>query len=169
MYEANAPADAGGSGREPSIGDRPPPTEGASTPDEVASAPVDGAGPTPSPPSSATRALPSADERQWGMLSHALTLLGYVVPFGHLVPPLVILITKRDESEFVADQARESLQFQVTVLIAILVSLPLVCLLVGIPMLVLIGLAHFVLTIVAAVAASDGKRYSYPFSLRFLR
>ena len=95
-----------------------------------------------------SRDLPTPDERQWGMLSHALTLLGYVVPFGHVVPPLVILITKRDESGFVADQARESLQFQLTVLI---------------------GLAHFVLTIVAAVAASDGKRYRYPFALRFLR
>lgn len=160
-YDANVPEDAAAAGREPG-GQVPPPIE----PPASASG---GSPPPASPISTADLERPSADARQWGMLAHALTLLGYVVAFGHVIPPLVILLAKRDESEFVADQARESLQFQLTVLLAVLVSLPLVCVLVGIPLLVLIGLAHFVLTIVAAVAASDGKRYRYPFSLRFLR
>jgi uncharacterized protein len=133
--------------------------------------PDDAQGPAPAPLAPlAPRALsPPAGERQWAMLAHALTLLGYLVPFGHVIPPLVILLSKRDESEFVADQARESLNFQITVLLASLFALPLVCVLVGIPLLVLIALAHLVLTIVASVAASDGKRYRYPLTVRFLR
>ncbi len=126
--------------------------------------PPPSAAPQPVPPRS-----PSAEERQWAMLAHVTTLLGYVVAFGHVIPPLVILLSKRDESAFGADQARESLNFQITVLIAFLVALPLVCVLVGIPLLVLLALAHVVLTIVAAIAASDGRRYRYPFALRLVR
>ena len=114
-------------------------------------------------------ALPSKEERQWAMLAHLLTFLGYAVAFGCFIPPLVILLSKREESEFIADQARESLNFQITVLIAALLCLPLICVVIGIPLLVLITLVQLGLVIVAAVAASEGKRYRYPLTLRLVR
>lgn len=111
---------------------------------------------------------PSSDERQWGMLAHLLTLLGYLVVFGHFIPPLVIWLAKRDQSGFAADQAKESLNFQITVLILRVVCLVLVCCLVGILLFIPLEVAQIVLVIVASVQASDGQRYRYPLTLRMI-
>jgi len=40
------------------------------------------------------------EDKNWGMLAHLLTLLGYVVLFGHWIPPLVIYLTKKGDSAF---------------------------------------------------------------------
>jgi uncharacterized protein len=108
-------------------------------------------------------------DRNWASAAHFLTLLGYLVVFGHVIPPLVVLLAKGDRSAFVADQAKESLNFQITVFLATVVTLPFVCLLVGIPVLVLIVVLHLVLVIVGSIRASDGERYRYPLCLRIVR
>lgn len=118
---------------------------------------------------------PSAQARQWAMLAHLLTLLGYLVVFGHFLPPLVIWLAKRDEDPFLADQAKESLNFQITFLLASIVAAGLIVVLylscVGIPLAWLLGLslpiAHLVLVLIAGLQASDGVRYRYPVSIRF--
>ena len=114
----------------------------------------------------------SPEDRKWGMLAHLLTLLGYVIGFGHILPPLVIYLAKRNESEFQRDQAAESLNFQITLWIAVLVSLPFLCLIITIPLILLfwiaLALAQLVLVIVAAMKASDGVRYRYPFCIRLV-
>lgn len=119
---------------------------------------------------------PSPQARQWAMLAHLLTLLGYLVVFGHFLPPLVILLAKGDEDPFLADQARESLNFQITFLLASIVAVVLIVVLylscVGIPLGWLLGLslpiAHLVLVLIAGLKASDGERYRYPVAIRFL-
>ncbi len=117
----------------------------------------------------------SAQARQWAMLAHLLTLLGYLIGIGHFIPPLVIWLAKRDEDEFIADQAKESLNFQITYLLVSIVAAVLIFLLViscvGIPLAWVIGLglpiAHLVLVIIAGLKASDGVRYRYPVNIRF--
>ncbi|MCY2961731.1 MAG: DUF4870 domain-containing protein [Planctomycetota bacterium] len=118
---------------------------------------------------------PSAQSRQWAMLAHLLTLLGYLVGFGHFLPPLVIWLSKRDEDEFLADQAKESLNFQITFLLAAIVGGVVIVLLylscIGIPLAILLGLAlpiaHLVFVLIAGLKASDGVRYRYPLTIRF--
>ncbi len=109
------------------------------------------------------------------MLAHLLTLLGYLVVFGHFLPPLVIWLTKRDEDAFLADQAKESLNFQLTYLLVTIVTAVVIFLLylscVGIPLAWLLALAlpiaHLVLVLMAGLQASDGVRYRYPVAIRF--
>ncbi len=112
------------------------------------------------------------DEKNWGMLAHLLTLLGYLVLFGHCLPPLVIYLTKKDESPFVADQAREALNFQLTILLVYVLSIPAMLPCITIPFvlvaLALAALAQLVLPIVAAVHAADGKAFRYPLTLRLI-
>ena len=137
----------------------------------------------PTPPSSTGAdaggpgaGIPAASSRQWAMLSHLLSLLGYLIALGHFVPPLVIWLSKRDEDEFVADQSKESLNFQITFLIAyvvagvLLVALTLTVCLAPLGWLIAAGVsvAHLVLVIVAGIKASDGVRYRYPVTIRFL-
>jgi uncharacterized Tic20 family protein len=112
------------------------------------------------------------EEKNWGMLAHLLTLLGYVVLFGHWIPPLVIYLSKKDDSPFAAGEAREALNFQISLFLYGVLSLPLLCLVITIPFILLAWLAmlvgQLVLPIVAAVRAADGVPYRYPLTLRLI-
>src|SRR5262245_30896232 len=109
------------------------------------------------------------DERNWAMLSHLLALVGYfLVPFGNVIAPLIIYLMKKDESPFVADQARESLNFQISVCIYELISLVLILVLIGLLLFVVVGVAGAILTIIASVKAANGEAYRYPLTLRLI-
>jgi uncharacterized Tic20 family protein len=109
------------------------------------------------------------DERNWAMLSHLLALIGYfAVPFGNVIAPLIVYLMKKDESQFVADQARESLNFQISLLIYTLISGVLVLILIGFLLLAAIWVAGIVLTIVASVKAANGEAYRYPLTIRLI-
>jgi uncharacterized Tic20 family protein len=86
-----------------------------------------------------------------------------------VIGPLVVWLVKRDQSAFVADQGKEALNFNISVLLAALVCGVLVFILIGI----LLGVALFIfwlaMTIVAAIKASEGARYRYPFTLRLVK
>jgi len=120
-----------------------------------------GTGPAP--------AAPGREERQWAMLCHMSAMLMYVTVIGGLVAPLVIWLLKRDEMPFVADQGRETLNFQITTLLALLVGGCLVIVLVGFVIIGLVLLFHFIVTIIAAVKTSEGVVYRYPVCWRVIR
>ena len=102
-------------------------------------------------------------DKIWSMLSHLSALLG--VGF---VLPLVVYLAMRRESEYVAANAREALDFHVSVLIYSLCCIPLVFILIGIPLLIVLGLGSLVLAIIATIKASNGQCYRYPLTLRFV-
>lgn len=109
------------------------------------------------------------DERTMGLLAHLSAFAGVVIPFGNIGGPLLVWLLKRDQSAFVADQAREALNFQITATLAMIVSFVLMFVLIGIPMLIVVTLAWLVLTIVGGVRANEGRRYRYPFTLRLVK
>jgi uncharacterized Tic20 family protein len=110
----------------------------------------------------------SQDERNWGMLSHLAALAGFVIPFGNIVGPLVVWLIKKDQMPFVDDQGKESLNFQISVTIYMIVSLVLVFVLIGILLLIAVVIFSLVMLIVAAVKANSGEAYRYPLCIRFL-
>lgn len=111
----------------------------------------------------------SQDARTWGMISHLAGLAGYVIPFGNVIGPLVVWLTKKDQHPFVDDQGREALNFQITVTIALLISFVLTFILIGIFLMAAVYVAGLVYTILAGVEANKGVAYRYPFTLRFIR
>ncbi len=127
------------------------------TPDPILSSPTTLAAATP--------AVPTQDERTWGMLSHLLTFVSAWVALG-VVWPLIVLLTKGKESDFVRDQAAESVNFQVTMLVAAAVSAVLVIVLIGIPMLIAVGVWYVVQVLRASMAANRGERFRYPLVFR---
>jgi len=104
------------------------------------------------------------NEKIWSMLSHLSTFFGV-----SLILPLVVYLAMRNESEYVACNAREALNFHISLLIYALCCVPLTFILIGIPLLILIGLGALVFAIIAAVKASDGKCYHYPLTLRLVK
>ena len=75
----------------------------------------------------------------------------------------------RGESRYVTDNAREALNFHLSILLYCVCCLPLTAILIGLPLIILIGLAYLVFSIVAAVKAADGGCYSYPLTLRLVK
>jgi uncharacterized Tic20 family protein len=111
----------------------------------------------------------SQDEKTWGMLAHLSTLVGLIIPFGTVLGPLVVWLIKKDTMPFVADQGKEALNFNITALIAGIISFLLTFVLIGLVLLPLVGLAWLVLTIMAALAANKGEAYRYPWTLRLVK
>jgi len=70
---------------------------------------------------------------------------------------------------FVADQGKEALNFNITVFIAAFVSGILTLVLIGFQLLIVVGIAWLVLTILAGLAANKGETYRYPFTLRLIK
>ncbi len=104
-----------------------------------------------------------------GMLAHLTALAGFLIPFGNIVGPLIVWLLKKDSSPFVDDQGKESLNFQITVMILAIVCSILIIIIIGIFLLMLLGLVSLILIIVATVKASNGERYRYPFALRLIK
>jgi uncharacterized protein len=122
----------------------------------------------------------SAEERQWAMFAHLSALAGGLLTsaiggWGFFIGPLVIWLMKKDTMPFVADQAKESLNFNITVsaIFLILLILSLVTLGIGflitLPIMLIIGIAALVLIIIAAMKANQGIAYRYPFTVRLVK
>ena len=113
---------------------------------------------------------PTENERTWGMLAHLSALAGLVVPLiGIALGPLVVWLAKRDESEFVAAHAKEALNFNISVLLGAIVCMLLMLVFIGVLLGTALFIAWLVMTLVAAIKASEGQAYRYPFSLRLVK
>jgi uncharacterized protein len=114
--------------------------------------------------------VPTRDERMWAMLCHLSALLGFtVIPFGHILGPLVIWLMKRDESRYLDYHGKEALNFQTSMTIYIIVAAILMFAVIGLLILPVLYVAGFILTIVAAIKANDGAYYRYPLTIRLLK
>ena len=134
--------------------------------------------PSPPPPSSPIPPpypqpggdMPSKEERTWAMAAHIGSLLGYVlIPFANVIVPLVIWLVKKDTMPFVADQAKESLNFQITATIALLVGMILIVFCIGWFVLIPAAIAGIVFSVIGGIKANDGIRYRYPVTLRLVQ
>lgn len=105
---------------------------------------------------------PTSDERIVAMLSHILSLVFAIGIF----PPLVIWLIKKDESQFIGENAKESLNFQITILIFVII---LVVTVIGWFLLWILGILNLIFVIVATVKASENKIYRYPFNFRLIK
>lgn len=109
----------------------------------------------------------SEDDKNLAVLVHLSGFLGYVVPFGNLIAPLVIWLTKKDTSPFVAEHAKNVLNFQISLVIYYVIAILLVIVLVGIPVLIGIFIAALIFMVKGAIAASDRLTYRYPATINF--
>jgi hypothetical protein len=119
------------------------------------------------PPPLVAPSVPKGNDKLWSILSHLSGIVGLpvMVPF---VLPLVVYLVMKDESEYVAANAKEALNFHISVFIYILCCIPLVFVLIGIPMMIVVAIGSLIFSIVAAVKAADGGCYHYPLTLRLI-
>ncbi|GAB3764132.1 hypothetical protein FB382_001017 [Nocardioides ginsengisegetis] len=119
------------------------------------------------PPPPGTPVQLTKDEVTWGCAAHWTALVASVVALAFL-GPLIVMLTKGNESAYVRAQAVESLNFQLSILIYGVVSFVLVFVLVGFLLLPAVGLLWLICTIVGAVRSSRGELYRYPLTIRLV-
>jgi uncharacterized protein len=121
--------------------------------------------PQPSPTPST-----SSDIRTWCVLCHAAALLGLFFHFlGHILGPLAVWLIKRGDSPEIDAHGKESLNFQISMLIYDAIALILCVFLIGIPILIALWVANTVLVIIASVKASQGEFFRYPLTIRLIK
>ena len=103
-----------------------------------------------------------ADEKMWSILTH----VGGI--FFSFVPALITYLVFRDRGPFVRQHTATALNFQLTMLIASVVSGFLIIIIIGFFMLMAIGIVIIVFSIIAAVTANRGEGYTYPLSIKFV-
>ena len=111
----------------------------------------------------------SKDDRTWAMFAHLAAIVGLVVPFGHIIGPLIVWLLKRDQSAFIDDQGKESVNFQISFTIYMIISGILILLLVGIALLAILPILCVVFVIIAAIKSNEGVWYRYPLTIRFIK
>ncbi|BAU06915.1 orotate phosphoribosyltransferase [Fischerella major NIES-592] len=135
--------------------------------------------------------------RAWGMACHLSALGGFIIPFGSVLIPLIIWLTQKEKHPFIDEQGKESVNFQISLIIYLLsFCLILVLLIVLIPFILgllsedyslsflylfiplqilpvfvvmAVMLFQLIMAIIAGVRAYNGQSYRYPFNLRLLK
>ncbi len=138
------------------------------------------AAPVPPPASLLPEGVPGQEERQWAMFAHLSALAGGLLTsalggWGFFIGPLVIWLMKKDTMPFVADQAKEALNFNITIsaIFVILLLLTLFTLGLGalltVPIMFVVGIGALVLIVMASIKANEGVAYRYPFAIRLIK
>ena len=105
------------------------------------------------------------DDRTWGLLAHLSALIAIWLGGLSFLGPLIVWLIKKDQSPFVADQAKEALNFQIAVLIVSFIC-GITC--IGLLLIPVIVVANVVFSIIAAMEANKGVYYRYPYTLRLI-
>lgn len=130
--------------------------------------------PPPSAQQTGPAPLSQQDQRLFAMLCHLLGLAGLVIPFGNVIGPLVMWLVKREQSDFVDDQGKEAVNFQITMTI-VAFGLGLVLRFAAHAIggtfyygYYAMAVVNVVFVILAATAAHRGVRYRYPLAVRLI-
>jgi uncharacterized Tic20 family protein len=107
--------------------------------------------------------------RNTAVAAHLSSFVGLVVPFGSVIGPLAVWLTRRDRDPFIDHAGREALNFGISIAIYGLVALVAALMLVGIPLLMVGVIAWVVLASLAAAKVSQGQAYRYPLTMRLIR
>lgn len=111
------------------------------------------------------------DLRMWAMFCHLAGLAGYVIPviISGIIAPLIIWQIKKEDDPFIDQNGKEAVNFQISIGIYELVSIPLCFVCIGFVTLPAVMIFNIVFLIIAAIKANNGESYRYPLCIRFIK
>ncbi len=112
---------------------------------------------------------PDKDARNWAMICHLSGLVGFVMPFGNVLGPLIVWAIKKDDHPFINDQGKEALNYQLTMTLCLIVSAILILVVIGILLISVLCIYILFMIIIASINANDGVYYRYPLTIRFFK
>jgi len=111
---------------------------------------------------------PPQEDVTWSVLAHLTMPISLAIGLTFIFGPLLIMLIAGPQKPLARANAVEALNFQLTMLIGIIVSIPLLFVIIGFFTLLAIVVAGIVLSILAAVAASRREVYRYPLTIRMV-
>lgn len=109
------------------------------------------------------------NEKQWIVLTHLSGLGMYIFPFGNIVIPMIIWVSKKQEFPSIDEHGKAVLNFQISITIWLIIAAIFVFLLIGLPVLIVLGILHIVFVIIGTLKADQGIVYNYPLTIDFIR
>ena len=123
-------------------------------------------------PLSAPPAAPvdiEATTRQWAMFLHLSMLAGFLIPLAGLVAPIVLWQIKKKELPGIDVHGCNATNWIITEVILGIIFIPLCFIIIGIPLLIILGILSVVFPIIAAIKANNGEVWRYPMAFTFVR
>jgi uncharacterized Tic20 family protein len=111
----------------------------------------------------------SESERNWAMLCHLSAFAGFFFPFGGIIGPLICWLSRKDESQWIDQNGKQSLNFQISILLYMVLAIPLCIIIVGIPIVIFLVFLKVICIIIASVKASKGEEFKYPVTIPFIQ
>jgi uncharacterized Tic20 family protein len=108
-------------------------------------------------------------ERDWAMFCHLSAFAGYFFPFGGIIGPIICWISRKDESAWIDANGKSSLNFQISLLLYMVLAVPLCFIIIGIPIIVFLIILKVVCIIIASIRAAKGEVFKYPISIPFIQ
>ena len=109
------------------------------------------------------------EDKTWGMIIHLSVVAGYAIPLAGIIAPIASWQIKKDELEGIDQHGKNVSRFVISFSIYLAVSIVLIFVLIGIPMVALLGIAMVAFPIIAAIKASNGEIWEYPLAIRFFQ
>ena len=116
-----------------------------------------------------TKTTHTADEKNWVLFTHLAGLAGQVFPFGGILGPLLVWQMKKQEMPFLDQHGKDAVNFQLSMALFMIISIPFMFIIIGIPALIALVFTQLIGTVLASIKAYNGEKYKYPLSLRFLK
>jgi uncharacterized Tic20 family protein len=111
----------------------------------------------------------SETESNWAMICHLSAFAGFFFPFGGIIGPLICWLSKKDESAWVDLNGKNSLNFQLSMLLYIVLAIPLFFIIIGIPIVMILITLKVICIIIASVKAAKGELFKYPLLIPFIQ
>ena len=122
---------------------------------------------TETPPPAAAAPQPAAplteaEDRQWASFAHLGGILGFL-------PSLIIWLVFKDRGAFTNVEAKEALNFQITLVIGYVIGSILAFVIIGLFISLAVWVINIIFSILGFLKAKDGVAYRYPFALRLIK
>jgi uncharacterized Tic20 family protein len=111
----------------------------------------------------------SESERNWAMFCHLSAFAAFFFPFGGIIGPLICWLSRKDEYAWVDENGKASMNFQLSMLLYMVLAIPLCFILIGIPIVIFLGFLKVICIIIASVKASKGEKFRYPLAIPFIQ
>jgi len=112
-----------------------------------------------------------ADEKLWSMLIHLGGAIISFLSYASLafLPALIGFLVLKDRGPFVRENTKNALNFQLTMLIGVIIGWITAFILIGFLILLAVWIVNIVFSIIAAVKANHGENYRYPITIQFIK
>ncbi len=111
----------------------------------------------------------SESEKNWAMFCHLSAFAAFFFPFGGIIGPLICWLSRKDEFAWVDENGKASMNFQLSVLLYMVLAIPLCFILIGIPIVIFLVFLKVICIIIASVKASKGEKFKYPLAIPFIQ